>query len=257
MKEGLQFSYDGIYSEDMGLYNVNFSTGMLEEQFLADKEILEVSIRGNDIPYFQGIRKSPLVLNLSFTFKDKYDEQKIRKVARWLNPDYYKPFYTTDNVNRIFYCMPIDNSKLIHNGLKQGYLELTMRCNSPYSYSPTYISPLYDFSTNTIDGTPLAFTNSGDVSIYPELSILKVGNGDISIVNKTNGNKEFKFNGLIDGEEIYVNCRQEIIETSLPNEYRYSIFNDEYLELVRGINNLLVVGNCKIQIRYQYMILQG
>lgn len=257
MKEATDFYYDGKYSIDMGLINCNVSTGLLEEPFLAEKDIMEISIRGNDKPYFQGVKKSPLILNLSFAFIDRWDEQKIREVARWLNQDYYKPFYTTSNTNRIFYCMYTGSMELLHNGLKQGYINLQMRCNSPYSYSPTYISPVYDYSSNPIEGSILKFTNLGDIDLYPEISITKVGNGDISIINQTNGNQEFKFIGLIDGEEIYVNCEQEIIETNLPTEYRYSSFNDNYLCLKYGVNSLLVKGNCKLQFRYQYAFLNG
>jgi len=257
LKETTDFYYDGIFSVDMGLLNCQVSTGLYEETFLAEKNINEISIRGNDIPYFQGVTRSPLTLNLQFAFENTWEEDIIRSIARWLNQDYYKPFYTTSNVNRIFYCMYNGSVDLLHNGLKQGYLNIQMRCNSPYSYSPTYTSPVYDYSTNTVDGTVLQFTNSGDIDIYPEISIIKVGNGDVSIINQTNGNQEFKFTGLLDGEEVYINCEKQIIETTLPNEFRYESFNDTYLQLKYGTNNLLIKGNCKIQMRYQFRTLAG
>lgn len=138
MLEGVHFYYDGIYSVDMGLLNVKLSGGMFEETFLPEREIKEIKISGRDKPYFQGIDYKSLEFELNFAFEYYYDEQKIREVARWLNQSYYKPFYTTSNVNRIYYCMVDGDSKLIHNGLRQGYITLKFRCDSPYSYTGKY-----------------------------------------------------------------------------------------------------------------------
>jgi phage-related protein len=258
MKESVDFSYDGILSTDMGLINVKVdSSGLFDEKFLSDRAIQEVAIRGNDKPYFQGVKRSPLSISLSFAFTNKFDEAKIRDVARWLDADYYKPLFTLDNPTRIYYCVLNSGSNFLHNGIRQGYLTLEMRCDSPYSYSPTYVSNLYDYSANVVGGTSLVFTNDGDVTCQPELWITKVGNGDVSITNNTNGGSEFKFTGLLNTETVYVDCDNEQIVTDLSNAYRYDNFNDNYLELVRGVNNLVVIGNCKVQFRYRFKTLQG
>jgi len=100
------------------------------------------------------------------------------------------------------------------------------------------------------------FENKGDRKIYPEIWITKTGNGDISIINTSNGNQEFKFTNLLDGEKLYIHGERRYIETSLPMTYRYSNFNNEYLEFVYGENILRVVGNAQIQFRYQYKYLR-
>lgn len=138
MLEGINFSYAGEYSTDMGLLNCKLDGGMFEETFLPTRKIQEVKVTGNHNPYFQSIELEPLKFDLTFAFEYYYDEQKIREVARWLMQDYYKPFYTIDNPSRIYYCMIDGDSKLVHNGLKQGYITLTMRCDSPFSYSQEY-----------------------------------------------------------------------------------------------------------------------
>lgn len=150
MKEGIDFYYDGIRSRDMGILNVQIGAAMYNEPFIAEREIKEITIRGNDKPYFQGVKRSPLSFKLSFAFDGSYDEAKIREVARWLDQDYYKPFYTTDNPERIFYCILSSGSELLHNGLKQGYLTLEMRCDSPFSYSPQFTSRTYDWNESPI-----------------------------------------------------------------------------------------------------------
>lgn len=266
MKEGINFEYDGIKSIDMGISNVSIGTGMFEETFVAGREIHEITTRKRDKPYFQEVKRLPLILNLSFAFDDKYDSDKIREVARWLDKDYYKPFFTDDNPNRIFYCMLNSDSRLFHNGLKQGYVEIEMRCDSPYSYSPQYVSELYDLSSNSVSGYSTTFVNYGDVVCKPEIFITKVGSGDVSILNATNDGQEFKFTSLLNTEEIYIDCENEQIDSELPNvipggqptvQYRYSNFNNNYLELLRGNNYLKIYGNCKIQFRYKFKTLQG
>ena len=150
MLESTDFYYNGIYSVDMGIINCKIDSGLFEEPFLAEREIQEISIRGNDRPYFQGVRRAPLTFSLTFAFEDYYDEFKIREVARWLDQDYYRPFYTTSNPERIFYCMLYSDSKLLHNGLREGYVQIQMRCDSPYAYSPQYVSKVYEWDESPL-----------------------------------------------------------------------------------------------------------
>lgn len=254
--ESIYFSYDGKYSSDYGIYNVSLDSGMYNESFLSSRSIIETKVRGNPKPYFQGIEYEPLTLELSFAFENTWDIKQIREVARWLSQDYYKPLWFSEDPTRIFYCMTVDDSQLIHNGLKQGYITLTMRCDSPYTYSQILTKGWLDYSSN-ITYVDFEFINDGDVVLKPEMWIEKVGNGDVSIVNRTYNNREFKFTGLIDGETVYVDNEREYIETDVPNEYRYSNFNNKYLHLVRGVNILRLTGACKLNFRYQHKTLQG
>lgn len=258
IRENLYFSYNGIRSVDMGIINVNIGGGMMEEQFVPSRSINETKIRGRRKPYFQSLEYDPLEFEVSFAFTENYSEEKIREVARWLVQDYYKPFIFSENNERVFYCMYEGDSQLVHNGLKQGYLTMTFRCDSPYTYSPVQVTnPPYDYSTNVVDGTLLKFENHGDVDLQPEIWIKKVGLGDVRIVNENYGNAEFKFTGLADGETVYVDNENEYIDTDLPDTYRYNDFNNGYLNIARGVNNLRVYGNCTLQFRYQFKTLQG
>lgn len=254
IKNALWFSFDNKYSTDFGIINVNVDSGMMEENFLANKQINEETIRGKEKPYHQDIQREPIVLNLNFAFEDKWDTDKIREVARWLDVNYYKELFFSNDVNRIFYAMPVDEARLIHNGLSQGYISLTMRTNSPYSYSPVYIDE-YDLSTN-LTTTNITFENLGDTDLYPELWIQKIGAGDISIVNNTNGGQEFKFTNLADQEEVYIDNENSIIITDIVDTYRYDNFNNNYLKLLKySVNNLTVTGTAILKLRYQFRTL--
>ncbi|MMZ66288.1 hypothetical protein D1872_287720 [compost metagenome] len=45
----------------------------------------------------------------------------------------------------------VDESTLVHNALNQGYINLTFRCDAPYSYSPLKMSKKYDTSQKTVE----------------------------------------------------------------------------------------------------------
>lgn len=135
MLESIHFMYDNISSKDMGIQIASPRGGLFEENFLPRRRIIEKKIANNEQPYFQRVEHEPLSFNLSFYLEDWLDDQDIRKIARWLFQPYYKPLIFDNNPNRVLYALVEGNSALLHNGLKQGYVELSIRCNSPYTYS--------------------------------------------------------------------------------------------------------------------------
>lgn len=153
MLEGVHFSYDGVFSTDMGLLNCKIGGGMFEETFLPNRNIVETKVAGNDKPYFQHVELEPNTFELTFAFEYGYTEKQIREVARWLFQPYYKPFYTVDNPNRVFYCMVEGDSKLIHNGAKQGYITLSVRCDSAFSYTHKSLKENMKFGASKLTKT--------------------------------------------------------------------------------------------------------
>jgi phage-related protein len=247
------FHYAGIDSRDMGVINVSLDSGLYEDSFGASRTIIEEKTPFRDEPYFFGFNNEPRQFQLSFYFVDGWDEFKIRQVVRWLKQDYYQPLYFWDAVpERIYNCLVVDEPKIIHNGLQQGFLTLTFRCDSPYSYSHFYEE------TYEIGDTPFEWDiyNSGDVTITPNIEFKKIGNGDFSIMNYRNGGKEVKVSNLLDQEIIKINGDRCTIETSLVNQYRYNDFNNQSLELVYGKNTLKFTGKGTINllIRYKFLM---
>lgn len=256
IKSSEYFIFDGQRSDYLGISNVNVSSGLMEETFMANREIVEQSIRGRDKPYFQEVRNEPLQFNLTFFFDEPWNEDKRREIARWLNVNYYKELIFSNDPTRILFAMPVGDIQLVHNGM-QGYVELTMRCDSPNSYSSVREN-IYDYSSNPPEGTMLEFPNHGDVTLLPELYIYKVGEGSVSIFNNSDGGREFKFTSLVDQETVYIDNENEYIETDLGGIYRYKNFNNNYLQLLpKSINRLNIVGNCQLKFRYKFKTLQG
>lgn len=127
--------------------SINNGDNLFEEPFLPRVEIQETQIRGRDNPYFHGVQRTPLSFKLRLLFEDQFDSTKLRQVARWLFQSSYKEFYF-EGSDRRFFCIFIGDLLLLHNGAQRGYVDVEVRCDSPYSYSPEYVSQVYDFSTN-------------------------------------------------------------------------------------------------------------
>lgn len=249
ISESLYFSFDGRKSTDYPIANVNTSTGLYEEPIVANKSIIETKINGNNTPYFQGVNRDPKQFTLRFVFTEPWNDELIEEIIHWLDVDYYKPLFFSENIDHVFYVQFINGITSIHNGLKEGYLELTARCNSAHHFSHMKSTPLYEVNGDE----NINIVNKGRNAIKPTIYITKVGEGDVSIFNLTNRNEEFKLQNLEDGERLIVNCLSEEIETNIKDIYRYDDFNDNYLSLVYGKNRLKIVGDAKVLFEYRYI----
>ncbi|MCK9328743.1 MAG: phage tail family protein [Candidatus Cloacimonetes bacterium] len=254
IRDSLYFIYNGITSEDKNIVNVNIDSGIAEESFFASKTIIKTKTRNKS--YFQRIKSDSLSFKVNFAFKNGFTEETLSDIKRWLWQDYYKPLIFNENLNRIYYAIVTSDSNILHNYNNQGYITLNFETNADHAWSPVYTSEIYNLDSNTTNGTNITFINNGDLTICPELSIIKtVENGDVTIINSTNGGLEFKITNIIKNEDLYINNEREEIISNLPNTYRYDDFNNNWMECVRGINNLKVYGKCRLQIKWQCKLL--
>ncbi|QWU14457.1 Phage tail protein [Paenibacillus sophorae] len=174
IRDSLYFSYAGKKSVDYGIYNVNINGGMQEEPFAASREIQEEKIKGRDRPYFQSVEKQPLQFSVSFAFEDAWDTQKLREVTRWLTEhDYYQELYFTNelgvNPEKVYYALAVDDSTIVHNCLRQGYVNLTFRCDGAYAYSPITTSPLYKWRESTYSNNITDFSSGEKKSVIEDV----------------------------------------------------------------------------------------
>lgn len=250
--ENLDFSYNGDLSTNHLIVNAKVSGGLFQETFVADKSIIEKKVPGRTKPYFQGVEHSPLQFNLTLYFQDGFTDSDLDDVKRWLDINTYEEFYFLNNPDRRYICMMVGGSNLNHNGSGQGYITTQWRMNDAYAYSPEYLDNVLDFSNNVSGNATFTFENKGDINLAPECWISMVGSGNVSITNNSNNGEIFQFTGLADGETVYVSNEDEQIVSSIPGVYRYDNFNDTYLNMVYGVNHLVVDGTCKLQFRYRY-----
>lgn len=249
IKEKIRFNYDGKWSDEFGLMHVVLDSGMFEETFVASRDIVETENPRTNKPFFNKIKEAPLEFDMVLAFENGYDDSIIDKVVRWLFGNYYKPLYFDGADNKVFYCTPISDSSIVHTGFNKGYFTIKMRCDSSNIYKPVSLTDEYDLSD--IDSKIIDIYNEGHYTIYPEISIDKIGDGKITIISKTDGDNIFEILDLADGESLYINCEKEMIETDVVGLYRYNNVLGEYPRLTYGRNTFEIQGNCKIQFRYQ------
>ena len=234
---------------------------MQEEFFMHSRELITTQIKGRDELYLQYKKNNTFNFSVTFAFENTFTNNDLRVLKRLLNSEYFIPLQFINesddqtSLNYIYYIMLSDESTLTHNCLNQGYVSLNFISNSPYCFSEYMKSQLYDLSVNDTY-TNIQFDNLGDVDCKPEIYIEKVGNGNLSIVNMSNSGIEFKFTGLLDGEQLEVSSEYEIINTSLVATYRYDSHNGNFLVMLPySVNYLRVTGTAKFYFKYQYKYL--
>lgn len=250
MRESVDIVYGGIELSKHNGIQINDDGGLFLETFVANKSIREEKIRGRDEPYFFGVEREPISFPLSFYFDETLSDERKREIARLLDHDYYKPLYAADNPQRIYYAMCVDNSQHIHNGIQMGYVTLNFRTTSPFAFSPVYFKE-FDFSDNSESGTEFLFENNGDIDCKPVVEIVVLEDGDISILNYSNGGQEFKFTNLASGERLTIDCIEEEIISNI--DERYDNFSDSYLTFAPyNRNHLKAYGKFLMKMTYQY-----
>jgi len=256
IKSSLSFTYNNQLSTDFGVYNVSIQDGLYEEPFLPSSEIIEITTKSRDIPFFQSIKRKPFEFNITFAFLEAWSESKLADLARLFYVEYYAPMVFSESPDKIYYCIPVGDPIITHQGT-QGYVTLNFRCNAPWAVSPVYSSPIYDLTSNTASGTQISITNNGDLPMYLLISVEIISGSTFSIQNLSDGGKSISFTGLDVGEILEINTSDESILTSKLLTYRYDQMEGEFLTITRGVSRILIKGNIKIQFQYQFRLLQS
>lgn len=230
---------------------------MLEKQAGVDRDIVEITDKRKGKFYLSGLEYAPLsfTLRIAHNSVEGWTEDTIFNVLQWLHKDNYKPLYFSSKPQVIYYVMIVDKPMLISNTLGGGYLEVKMRANAPYGFTPEMIDT-YDFTgggTNTI--TINSLTNLSQI-VYPEVEIIsKAATNTITLDALSDGNRLTSITNLDDNEIVYMNGdTRELISSLEPTTYRWDDFNKTFVRLLQGINTFEVTGACELQVRAQYPV---
>ena len=247
IKDSVRFNFNGVWSDSFNIMSVVLDNSMYEETFVADRNLIETKTRGSNKPLLHGVEEDTLKFPLSIAFIGKFDDVLLDGIIDWLFVDSYKPLYFEGKEDRVYMCMPFESSNIIHNGMKEGYITLNMRCDSSHLYSQVITTPISTISTMDI----VTIINDGHVVVYPEVSILKNGAGTVSIENLSDGGSILDIHNLTDQEDIYLDSKREVIETDITGVYRYDDIIGYFPRLVKGENKIKITGACTIQFRYK------
>lgn len=257
MREAINFSFDGIASEDMGVIIASPDGGLFEETFLPDRSIVETKVANQIKPYFQRVESEPLSFSLTFFIHEWRDRLNLRQIAKWLMKDYYAPLIFDTNSDRIFYAIFEGSSSLFHNGCKDGYITLNVRCNSPFTYSQLQAFETMEVRDLDKKNQRFSVLNSGDMTIQPKMRITKRNaKGDISIKNEITG-QLFTLKNLTLDEQVFIDMEHEEIVSDMEylNVYRYGDHNGVWIDFIEDENILVCTGDFDLEIEYQNVYL--
>lgn len=245
-KDKLYFNYNGKSSKDFGIISVVMDNGMFEETLVADRKIEETKLPKRLKPFFRRIDEESLEFDLTIAFEDGFNNEKIRDVIDWLFVDFYKTLYFEEENTKLYRCMPVSSSSIVHNGLEQGYVTLTMRCDSPRVYAPIKKIELPK------SGSPVITTITNDGSDIVKLYI-KMDNVNAGLSTLSNNGYRIDIRGLQTGESLIVDTEYELIESNLDGVYHYNdIIGDlRKLSLQKGTNKYEFSGTADYTIYYQ------
>jgi phage-related protein len=233
----------------MGVTHVSLDSGLFEEQLGGNRTIVEQQNEQTDRRYYKRISLEPIELEMAIMFNSKMTDTQMDSIFLWLMQDYYKELYFENQLDRVYYCMPVSAPSVFHNGNGEGYIKLQMRCFDGYIYSRE-ITNTYDLSSNYAMGTEFYIYNDGHVDIHPLITI-EAKEPTIEINNKTT-QENTKFTDLLVGEKITLDNETEEITTSINGVYRYSNHNDVFFRLVSPRNLVNIQGDCIVTIKYRY-----
>lgn len=237
----------------MGVMLIKMSSGLLESQLYGDRQINYEMVTGNNTPYYFGQTVSPFKVKLEIAPVDgQWTRELLDNITRWINNGKFNEFYSADDIDRIYYLTYDGSPTLRVTGSNQGYIELDFMNVDCYVRSNIY-NTIFDLSSNTSGTTTIQLSNLGSTTIQPNIRIQKLGAGNISIKNLSNGGQITGFTGLSANEIIYIDAASRNITTDKPNTLRYDNFTKNYLTLPYGINYLEVTGACKLNFYYRYL----
>lgn len=195
-------------------------------------------------PFFISNDLDRYVATISETLINTHNQEvsySFRVSYNLLNWTDWKEFYTTSY------------DLLDEYGLKGLYIQIKISMVSDNEQKKPYLQSF------NMELRPYAnIDNTGDLAIKPKIWIRKKnGKGDISIINFTTG-QVLELKDLNNNEEIYIDCDNEEIVSSNQHLgiYRYDSHNDEYLELIRGVNYITSIGDFDLDIRHKGILLQ-
>ena len=251
IRDSVYITYAGQRSYDKGILNVNVTGGMYDEPVSGARNVQEDRNMGGE-RFLRNVDEDNLEFDITLYFEDNLSREKVRDITRWLLQDRHQPLIFNEHPDRIFYAVAEGSYRLIHNGVQEGYLELSFRCNAPHAFSPTYQSPTFNL-TGGRSVHKVEFENLGDKDVSPILFIHKIGDGDIEIKNLSDNGKITKIRNLVNNERIEIDSANNKIKSNTDLN-RYNDFNYEWFNLVYGLNHIEVTGSCNIYYVCQFKI---
>lgn len=248
------FTFDGRKSLDMGYYSVRVGEPDAEQELLGDKKPKTITYGTKLHNYINKIEYEPIEFKLQIIpIKEKqWTIEMFSTVCEWLIRDEYKPFISEDDPSKILYAISTGSTSW-KGVMLYGVMEIDFITNAYHAWTYPRIESVSVQGSKTINIKNLK--NVGDRLYSPAIEIEKTGgNGDITITNLSNNNKETKLTNINDKETFTMDNDYHIFKSDTPTNYYGEHFNKQWLYLIEGNNKLKIDGNCNLEFKLQFPI---
>lgn len=246
---GRSFIFDGIPSERFGLYIMDINSNAISSSMgSSSMDILEKKIYRKAMPYFFGATPSPkLEFSFSAYSEQEMDAVQFEAVQRWLfSSRSYKRFQIDQpDLQNIYFNVILNDPEIKRVGnLIQGF-GCKVICDSPFAYKFPKTTT-YTYTATVVNATETYYNLSDDKGdyLYPNELVITMNNtnGDISITNLDDDDREMEFMNLSANEVLTISPLYQTIRSSTGLK-RMNNFNKKFLRLVPNRNRLHIQGN--------------
>ena len=274
---GHSFIFNGVPCEDFDLMMYNIAgTEPGAGKFASGVTVVEQKLTNRWKPLFYGAKMEKklefnLVFGVSQSRVDKqayFDRYELETIASWLtgHDRYMWLEIEQDDLEYIRYHCMISDLEMVEFGNIPMALKAKVTCDGPYAYLyPQAFEYVLDGTEQTI-----AFFNESSHNGYykPKMEFEPVNGSGLSIVNVTDRGRTFELTAVdtnvsrvLINNEIGVITHEvgtgENVGSEIAGIDLYSNFNYNFLWLLKGINELKVVGNGILRIICEFPVNVG
>lgn len=245
---------------DYGLILASFEDESDTEDDLGmDYETKEEYIGNNPVPVYLGAKYSEKLRPVITLVKDQcvnndlsFTEHECRMILRELTGfrGYKKmQIYSNEYDELLYFNVRINKVQYKKVAGKVVGIILSMECDSQFAWSKEF-NYVYDVKA----GEEISFYNiSDDLFNYLKPTVKIIPTFDIEvleIVNLTDNNWTSVLKNLKAGEIITMDCKNEILESSIEDRLILNDFNLHFMRFVSGINKIEFNSDVKIYISF-------
>lgn len=265
--EGYEMIFDGVscFKYDLILCDIGGNKQSETVNFTsAGKLITDKTLKNTSSLLYGTEQSDPLSFNLVLVASPEriennqpFDRFELQTIASWLsghNSWKWLKIVQPDLETVRYKCLITELTEITF-GNHPWALGCTVTCDSPYAYMTSF-SHEYIIG---FDKTNFLFRNRSSYNgiYYPKI-ILSLGTArTIEITNKSNKNNIFKFTNLPDSvNTIVIDNKKQSINSDLgTNIYQY--FNFNWFGLIRGDNEISVLGDCALGFTCEFPVNVG
>lgn len=247
--KSLYFTYNGKSSKEFDLIICNVGDNSSTTIMGLDRSVNEES--DGFRPIFKGFNYTSPTINITLSkmkngSASPITDDDMYKINQWLFGDEnYHPFISDDNKDVVYYAVFTKGAKWM-NSLRQGYINLTMRLDSPCAYTPVRHNKYRVRGNKTFE---IICKNNVGKFIEPDVEF-KLNNGDgIKIENKTTGDC-MEFTELPTNTHLYC-YNEDMKQIVCKNDSNFNArphFNKQWVKLLYGKNIITITGECDVDI---------